>query len=212
MEESRAREAICAWGRRLWDRGLVGASEGNLSVRLTDGRILCTPGGRNKGRLFADDAVILSPDGRPEGSLRPSSEYRIHLRAFARRPDAHAVVHAHPPYATGFATAGKNLPVEALPEAALVLGRVALVPFGMPGADELAEVLAPWLDQHNTFLLANHGAATLGRCLDDAGERMETLERVAQIAFVARHLGGVMPLPPEAARYFQRVAEDVRFT
>ncbi|MBI5708267.1 MAG: class II aldolase/adducin family protein [Armatimonadetes bacterium] len=187
-------------GRRLYDLGLVGAREGNVSARLPNGNILCTPSGACKGDLAPEALVVLRPDGIPVCGGTPSSEIRLHLRAFRDRPDCMAVVHAHPPTATAFALAGETIPDGYLPEAAVVLGTVKLLPFAMPGTDEVPEGLAPYLKDHKTFLLANHGAATLGKDLWDACDRMETLERVANVLLRARILGGAKSIPEAAHR------------
>jgi len=170
-------------------------------------RILCTPSGASKGHLRPGDLVVVDQDGKSIGPGRPSSEIHSHLRALRIRPDANAVIHAHPPYATGFASAGLTLPDDVIPEASMVLGKVALVPFAMPCSSALADALEPWLTRHKTFLLANHGALTLGSNIEDAGNRMETLERIAHVVFVARALGGLRSLPPDVARQLRHAAE-----
>lgn len=191
---------MCRVGRRLWERGLVGACEGNLSVRQEDGRILCTPTGVSKGHLTPEGFVVLEPGGEPATGGTPSSEVRMHLRCYACRPDCLAVVHAHPPVATAFTVAGRNIPTGVLPEADVVLGPVAAVPFAMPGTDEVPDNLEPYLAGHKTFLLCHHGAVALGKDLWDACDRMETLERVANVLWRATMLGGVARLPEEAAK------------
>lgn len=199
MNEAALRETMCQVGRRLWDRGLVGACEGNLSARLPEGRLLCTPAGVPKGRLEPDDLVVLEPDGELVSGRRPSTEIRMHLRCYGRRPDGMAVVHAHPPVATALTVAGRPIPAGMLPEADMVLGPVASVPFSMPGTDEVPDNLDPFLSDHKTFLLSHHGAVTLGKDLWDACDRMETLERVAAVLWHASVLGGLVPLPAVAA-------------
>lgn len=201
--EEALRREMCLVGRRLWDLGLVGAREGNVSARMPDGNILCTPAGACKGDLAPEALVVLSADGIPVCTGTPSSEIRLHLRAFRDRPDCMAVVHAHPPTATAFALAGETIPDGYLPEAAVVLGPVKLLPFAMPGTDEVPDGLAPYLKDHKTFLLANHGAATLGKDLWDACDRMETLERVANVLLRARILGKANPVPAEAWSAFE---------
>lgn len=198
MDERALREAICEAGRRLWEIGLVGAGEGNLTARLGPDRLLCTPSGACKGQMRAEDLVVLDLEGRPVGPGSPSSEMRMHLRVYRRRPDCMVAVHAHPLAATGFALAGAGIPDDLLPEAAAVLGPVALVPFAMPGTEELADALDPFLAQHKTLLIGSHGALALGRDPMDACRRMETLERVAQIVLNARALGGTRPMPGPA--------------
>ncbi len=203
MDEAALREAMVEVGERLWSRGLVGATEGNLSARLTKGRFLCTPSGISKGHLGSGDLVMLDPSGNPIEGREPSTEIRMHLRLYARRPDCGAVVHAHPPIATGFALAGEPIPDGFLPEASVVLGPVALVPFAMPGTDDVPDAMEPLLNLHKTFLLANHGAVAMGADLWDAYNRMETLERIAHILFVSRLLATPKPLPAEAAKVFR---------
>ncbi len=198
MKEAALRAELCEIGKRLWERGLVGAAEGNLSVRLGPDRLLCTPSGLSKGHLSPDEMVVIDLDGNPLGGGAPSSEIKLHLAIFAARPDCEAVIHAHPPTATGFTLAGETIPDDLLPEAAFVLGRVALVPFGFPGTDEVPGALLPFLKSHKTFLLSHHGAAVMGRDLLDAFNRMETLERIARIVLTARLLGRTEPLPKRA--------------
>jgi L-fuculose-phosphate aldolase len=186
-------------GRRLHARDLVGAAEGNLSVRLGDDRFLVTGSGISKGHLAAEDLVVV--DGRGQvlaGARRASTELRMHLAAYAARPDVAAVVHAHPITAVALTVAGVPPPSDLVPEAAVTLGSIAVAPFATPGTDEVPASLAPFLASHDAVLLERHGAITLGRTLAEAFERMETLERVARIALAARLLGRCEPLAPEA--------------
>lgn len=181
--------------RRLYDRGLIAGPDGNVSVRLPSGLILITPSGRSKVDVTANTLVIVDDMGRHiAGDDRPSSEMRMHLRIYQRRPDVHAIVHAHPPIATGFGVAGQSLPASVLPEVILQMGTVPLVPYATPGTDALPDSLEPFLPQHDAFLLANHGATTLGPTLEVAHQRMESLEHAARILFVARSLGTVNEL------------------
>lgn len=189
---------MCEVGRRLWQRGLVGATEGNLTARLGNDRLLCTPSGLSKGHLKPDDLLVIDLKGKPIGEGKPSSEIKMHLRIYERRPDCMAVVHAHPPIATGLALAGESIPDNLMPEAAEVLGPVALVPFGMPGTDEVPDALDPLLDEHKSFLLSHHGATVMGRDIWDAYHRMETLERIAHIVLVAKLVDQPRPMPADA--------------
>lgn len=190
VDEASLRQVLCHIGARLWDRNLVGAAEGNLSVRLGNDRLLCTPSGLCKGHLEPHDLVVIDLDGRPLGPGRPSSEIRLHLGIFRERPDCQAVIHAHPPTATAFTVAGMDLPNDLLPESAIVLGPVISLPFAMPGTDEVPDSLHPYLAGAKTFLLGHHGAVVLGRDLEDAYNRMETLERIARVVLTAHLLGG----------------------
>jgi L-fuculose-phosphate aldolase len=195
----RLRAELVEIGRRLHARDLVGAAEGNLSVRLGPDRFLVTGSGISKGHLAPGDLVVV--DGRGErvaGARRASTELRMHLAAYAARPDVAAVVHAHPITAVALTVAGAPPPSDLVPEAAVTLGPIAVAPFATPGTDEVPASLAPLLAEHDVILLERHGAIALGRTLTEAYERMETLERVARIAAAARLLGRCEPLPPAA--------------
>lgn len=186
-------------GRRLHASDLVGAAEGNLSVRLGDDRFLVTGSGISKGHLAPEDLVVV--DGRGQviaGARRASTELRMHLAAYAARPDVAAVVHAHPITAVALTVAGVPPPSDLVPEAAVTLGPIAVAAFATPGTDEVPASLAPFFASHDAVLLERHGAITLGRTLAEAFERMETLERVARIALAARLLGRCEPLAPAA--------------
>lgn len=213
LKEAELRSQLCLFGRRLYDRGLISSVEGNLSAVLEPGVILCTPAGACKGDITPDQIVKISPEGRvleKEGAA--SSEIRIHLVAYQHRPDCQAVVHAHPPCATGFALAHRTIPENLIPEAAHVLGPVALCEFGMPGTSDLSDTLLPFIADHKTFLLANHGAMTLGSSLTDAFHRMESLEQIAKIIINAQILGGAQPLPQTAFDIFKEHALHGRLT
>jgi L-fuculose-phosphate aldolase len=174
---------------------LIAGPDGNVSVRLGNGSILVTPGGLSKVDVCADDLVIVDSTGHVlEGGRRPSSELRMHLRIYVRRSDVCAVVHAHPPTATGFAVAGESFMAPVLPEVILQMRAVPLVRYATPGTDALADLFDPVLNDHDAFLMANHGATTLGATLDQAHQRMESLEHAARILLVAKSLGRVNEL------------------
>ncbi len=187
--------AICRAGRRLAERGLIAGAEGNLSARCAVDRVLVTPAARGKGELEPGDLVEVDLDGRARGGGQPSTELALHLAILVARPDVGAVVHAHPPAATGFAAAGVALDGAFLPELA-ALGSVGLVPYAAPGTAALAEAVRPYATRHEALLLANHGAVTMGRTAEEAEQRMESLEQGARILLVARLLGGAGRLAP----------------
>ena len=195
--------------RRLYERGLVAGPDGNVSVRLSDGTILVTPAGLSKVDVTPDDLVIVSLEGAVvQGRRPPSSELKMHLRIYQRRPDARAVVHAHPPTATGFGVAGEGLMAPVLTEVILQMGAVPLVPYVTPGTQAFADSFEPLLDSHDAFLLANHGATTLGPSLDVAHQRMESLEHAAKITLTARLLGKVNELTAGDVRALRPSGED----
>lgn len=209
------RADIAAACRRLHARGMLAGAEGNLSCRLPDGTVLVTASGVDKGAAKPADVLHLHADGTlrhdawhddhqenapaRDSRLRPSSELHMHLACYAARADVQSIVHAHPPAATGFASAGCTLPANVLPELPVVIGPVALVPYGRPGTVALAAAMQPYLAQHDVFLLANHGVTVLGVSLADAVVRMESVEQSARILLVARLLGGEVPLPAAEA-------------
>jgi len=186
--------------RRLYAAGLIAGQDGNVSVRLANGNILATPAGVSKADVTADDLVEIDANGAHRaGHRRVSSEIDMHLRIYRHRLDVNAVVHAHPPTATGFAVAGLDFMDDVLPETIFLLGGVPLVPYAMPGTRSLGDALEPFLPKHDAFLLANHGATTIGPSLLVAHQRMESLEHAARILLTARMLGRVNPLAPHDA-------------
>lgn len=193
--ECNIRQEICEIGRRLWTLGFTPANAGNISVRLDDSSILCTPTEVSKGFMEPQLMVHIRLDGRLISAGRPSSEVAMHLAVYRALPHIQAVVHAHPAYSTAYAAAGEPLPQGALTEVEGTIGAVASVPFAQPGTEQVPQGLAPYLADHVAFLLANHGALTIGRSLREAYEYMEILEHFAKIAWLARHLGGVRPVP-----------------
>ena len=196
--------------RRMYERGLIAGPDGNVSVRITYDHVLVTPRGFSKANVEENDLVLVNLDGaRIGGRHEASSELAMHLAAYRAREDVNAVVHAHPPVATAFAVAGLGLPGDVLPELAALVGEVPLVPFGMPGTDALPKSLAPWLPNYDAFLLANHGATTLGCTLAEAHQRMESLEHSANILLTARLLGRVNPLGTEDARMLEATRRRV---
>lgn len=199
MDERALRDRMCEVGRLLWDRQLIGGTEGNMSARLSFGRLLSTPAGACKGLLKPDDLVVLNADGRVLGSGEASSEIRLHVLLMAERRDCDAVVHAHPITATAYGTSEDPLPDDLCPEAFTMLGPIARVPFAMPGTDELPRAVVPFAKDHKTFLLSHHGAVTLGSDLMDAFFRMDALERICRLALTLRLLGSQARLPKDVA-------------
>ena len=194
-----AAAAIVRAGSRLAAAGLVAGPDGNISVRFGDAQLLVTPSGANKGLLRTADIVLVDLDGRPVRGERgqPSSELLLHLALYRARTDVGAVVHAHPPTATGFALAGEDLMAPLLPEVILQAGGVPLVPYALPGSQALADAVASAAERHDALLLANHGAVAFGGTLEAAVQCMESVEHAARIVLVARQLGRVTPLTPE---------------
>jgi Ribulose-5-phosphate 4-epimerase and related epimerases and aldolases len=197
VDDRALREEIVSVCRRLYERGLIAGPDGNVSARVSDETILVTPAGMSKVDVRAEDLVLVGTDGRRVAGYRePSSEVSLHVRIYSRRPDVGAVVHAHPPVATGFAVAGEGFEGYVLPELIVQLGVVPVVPYATPGTTSLPDECEPFMSAHDALLLANHGAVTTGPTLLVAHQRMESLEHAARITLVARLLGRVNELTP----------------
>lgn len=185
------RRDICAVGYWAHQRGYVAATDGNISVRLDDRRVMTTPTLMSKGMMEPDDLVIVDTQGaHVNGRRKASSELPMHLLIYQRRPDVHAVVHAHPQTATGYAAAGLPLNQALVSEVILALGCIPLAQYGTPGTSELTDALKPLIPQYDAILMANHGVVTYGQDLLTAFMRMETVEHFARISLVSHMLGG----------------------
>lgn len=195
MAEDELRRDLVKFGKWLYRLGFMPGTSGNLSVRLSAERLLATPTGCSKYMLRPSDMVVTDLEGRKiDGSRNVTSEINMHLAIYRARPDVNAVVHSHPPIATGFACAGRPLDEPICSEAIMTLGSVPLAPYATTGTDELAASLAPIIPKHSVILMANHGAVTYGESLLDAFLKMETLEHFAHICLVTHQLGSARPL------------------
>lgn len=193
MNETELKEQICDICHKMWQLGWVAANDGNVSVKLPDGNFLATPTGISKSFITPEKIVKINDKGEVlEGNpgYRPSSEIKMHLRCYEEREDVGAVVHAHPPVATGYAVAHLDMDRYNMIETVITLGSVPVTPYGTPSTYEVPEAIAPYLQEHDAMLLMNHGALTVGADLITAYYRMETLELNAKISLVAHLLGG----------------------
>jgi len=188
--ESTLRADIVEVGRRMYARGYTASNDGNISVRLGADRLLMTPKSVCKGFMTPDMMCITDLEGRKlQGDRDPSSEMLMHLEVYRQRPDVQAVVHAHPPTATGFAVAGIPLDRAVLAEVLTTLGSIPIADYATPSTKELPEAVRKYIKAHDGMLLANHGALTVGGDLYGAYYKMETIEHFAKISLVARLLG-----------------------
>jgi L-fuculose-phosphate aldolase len=211
MDEKTARREIIAVGKLLYDRSYVVSSDGNVSVRLDDGRILATPTMTCKGRMTEDSLALTDIEGTPLTKQRPSSELEMHLLIYRERPEINAVCHAHPPHGSAFAVAGLAIDQPILSEVILTLGCVPLAAYGTPSTKELTENMRPLVKHHNALLMANHGAVAYGDDVWQAFDRLETLEHTAKIAILSRALGGANNLPPDAIEKLINVREKAGY-
>jgi len=176
-------------GRRLEQKGLIVAAEGNLSVRLGGHAFLVTPSGVGKGDLRPQDLLVVDRAGRCTAG-RPTSEWPMHRAIYEARPDVGAVCHAHPPWATAFSVAGRDLDGAILTETEAILPRVPLASRARPGTEEVPESIVPWIRGHDAVLLDSHGVVAVGVDLETAFGRLETVERLAQVTLLAEIAAG----------------------
>ncbi len=209
MTESEARRQIVEAGRRLRDRFFVAANDGNISARLSANEILITPTNVNKGDVTEDLVLKVDMQGKVlSGSLRPSSETKMHLAVYAVRPDVQAICHAHPPVATGFAACRIRLDQDViLPEVVFGLGKIGFAEYGTPTTDEIPNAVVKEIPDCEALLLANHGALTVGTDVMKAYYRMEVLEMTARVRLVTRILGEPKPLEEGQVAELHRVRE-----
>ena len=199
--ESLYRADIIEVCRRIYSKGWVAANDGNVSIRIDPDIVLCTPTGMSKGYLTAGQLIKVDMDGNKiEGELEPSSEVKMHIDVYKHREDVSSVVHAHPPYATGFAVAGLALDQCILPEVVFSIGSIPLTKYGTPSTFEIPDNVRKYLKDHNVFLLENHGALSIGPDVYRAYYRMESLELFAKISLIARQLGNVNVIGEENVR------------
>ena len=209
MQDGDARRQIVEAGRRLHDRFFVASNDGNLSARLSGDRILITPTGMNKGDMTAEQLLTIDMEGRViAGPLKPSSETKMHLAVYRARPDVQAIVHAHPPAATGFAACRIRLDQDViLPEVVFGLGKVGFAEYGTPTTDEIPNAVVKEIPDCEALLLSNHGALTVGPDVMQAYYRMEVLEMYARVRLVTRILGEPKPLSPDEVSELHKVRE-----
>jgi L-fuculose-phosphate aldolase len=196
--EDEHRRDICTLGRWVHARGYVVATDGNISVRLDPRRVLTSPTAISKGMMTPDDLVVTDLDGKKlSGHRNASSELAMHLLIYKRRPDVHAVCHAHPLVATAYAAAGLPLNKALVSEVVIALGCIPVARYGTPGTPELTEALAPLVPNYDAILMANHGVVAYGQDLLTAWFRMETTEHFARISLVTELLGKQVLLSSE---------------
>jgi len=194
---------------KVYEKGFVSAYDGNISVITENKTILITRSGVCKGDVRESDIMEINFAGDIlSGNGKISTEYKIHLYAYAKRPEVNAVVHCHPTYATAFAAAGKGLTQPVFPEVMLTLGRVPLCKYSTPSTDELPLSMEPYINYAWALLFQNHGAVTFGKTLRDAYYKMEKLEHAAKTLFITKLLGGENELPPEKIKELLSVAKS----
>ncbi len=200
-DTTQARISLAHICQKLQAKGLIAATDGNVSCRAGSDSFLITPSGKPKGELIPLDMLLVNLQGEVlQGKARPSSEMRMHSLIYARRRDVRAIVHAHPPMLTAFTLASIPFPAEALPEVYLTYGAVPTAAYATPTTDEVPGSIEGLLEDHQAILLERHGSVTMGASLDDAFLKLEKLEHAAHTLFYACVLGkGVVPPLTDAA-------------
>src|ERR687894_1317357 len=207
MDEQTTKRDLIRVCHLMYERSYVVSSDGNVSVRLDDGRIVATPTMTSKGRMTEDSLAVTDMQGKPLNERKASSELAMHLLIYKERADVKAVCHAHPPHGTAFAVAGLAIDQPILSEVILTLGCVPIAEYGTPSTTELTEAMRPLVRHHNALLMANHGAVAYGADIWQAFDRLETLEHTARIAILSRILGGSRNLPADAIEKLINVRE-----
>ncbi len=192
MSEYQLKQQICEIGRRVYAKGFAAANDGNISVRLNEREVLCTPTMVSKGFLKPEDLCKVDYEGKQLAGARPrSSEILLHLAVYKHNPAVQAVVHCHPPHATAFAVAGEPIPKCVLPEVEVFLGEVPIAVYETPGTQKFADTIVPFVKKCNTIILANHGTVTFGPDLEKAYWNSEIIDAYCRILILARQLGRV---------------------
>ena len=213
--EYEIKKQILDIGRRIYNRGMVAANDGNISVKLNDHEILCTPTGISKGFMTMDMICKVDENGKVLSShppYRPSSEIKMHLRVYKLRPDVKSVVHAHPVHAPAFAIAGIPLTQPIMPEAVISLGCVPIAKYGTPSTDEIPDAVEPFLEHFDAVLLENHGALTFSDSLLNAYYKMEAVDFYAQLLLLSNQLGGPQEFSDEQVQRLYDIRRKLGMT
>lgn len=192
LQVHKIKQDICEIGRRLYDKGFAAANDGNITVRISENEVLCTPTMHSKGFLKPDDIATIDMTGKQiAGSKKRSSEALLHLEIYKCRPDVKSVVHCHPPHATAFAVAREPIPQCVLPEVEVFLGDVPITRYETPGGQTFADTVIPFVHKTNVMILANHGTVSYGETVERAYWWTEILDAYCRILMLAKQLGRV---------------------
>jgi len=201
LNERKIREEICDIGRRIYNRQFAAANDGNISYRVAEDRVICTPTQFCKGFMTPDDLCVVDMKGNQlSGRLKRTSEVMLHLTIMEERPEIKSVVHCHPPHATAFGFAREPIPACAMPEVEIFLGEVPIAKYAIPGGQEFADTILPFVKKSNVIVLANHGVVSFGETVEKAYWWTEILDAYCRILLLARPLGGIGHFTPEEAR------------
>lgn len=201
IHDRKLKEEICEIGRRVYNKGFAAANDGNISIRVGENEVLCSPTMICKGFMTPDDICAVDLDGNQiAGKRKRTSEVLLHLTIMKHRPDVKAVVHCHPPHATAFAVAGEPIPQCILPEVEVFMGEIPIAPYETPGGQSFADTVLPFLTATNTIILKNHGTVSFGKNLEEAYWKTEILDAYCRILLLAKQLGPVEYLSEKHSR------------
>ena len=215
VSEFEIKKQICEIGKRIYNRNMVATNDGNISVKLNDNEFLCTPTGVSKGFMTPEYICKVDAQGnviQANKGFKPSSEIKMHMRVYAKRPDVNAVVHAHPTYATSFAIAGIPLTQPIMPEAVIALGCVPIAEYGTPSTNEIPDAVEKYLQYYDAVLLESHGALTYSDSLLAAYHKMESVEFYAELLYKSRQLGGPKEFTPEQVEKLYEIRRQFGMT
>ncbi len=192
IHDRKLKEQICEIGRRVYDRGFAAANDGNISIRVGENAVLCTPTMICKGFMTPEDICAVDMDGNQiAGKRKRTSEILLHLTIMKERPDVKAAVHCHPPHATAFAVAREPIPQCVLPEVEVFMGEIPMAPYETPGGQKFADTVLPFLKSTSTIILNNHGTVSFGKDLQEAYWKTEILDAYCRILLLAKQLGPI---------------------
>ncbi len=195
------KEEICEIGRRVYNKGFAAANDGNISIRVGENEVLCSPTMICKGFMTPEDICAVDMNGdQIAGKRKRTSEVLLHLAIMKERPDVKAVVHCHPPHATAFGVAREPIPQCVLPEVEVFMGEVPFAPYETPGGQEFAQTVVPFLKATNTIILSNHGTVSFGKTLQEAYWKTEILDAYCRILILSKQLGGITYLDEQKSR------------
>lgn len=207
------KQEICEIGRRIYAKGFAAANDGNITVRVGENEVLCTPTMHSKGFLKPEDIATVDMSGKQiAGSKKRSSEALLHIEIYKNRPDLKSVVHCHPPHATAFAIAHEAIPQCVLPEVEVFLGDVPITKYETPGGQEFANTILPFVQKTNVIILANHGTVSYGESVERAYWWTEILDAYCRMLMLARSLGPIQYFTEEKERDLLKLKQDWGFS
>ena len=207
------KQLICDIGKRVYAKGFAAANEGNISIRIDENRVLCTPTRHCKGFMSPEDICTVDMSGKQvDGKLKRTSEVLLHIEIYKQRKDINSIVHCHPPHATAFAVAHEPIPNCVLPEPDIFLGEIPISAYETPGSQNFAETILPFVDKTNIIVLANHGTVSYEADLETAYWLTEILDAYCRILILAKQLGGIKYLPLQKGRELLAMRKEWGFS